>query len=537
MFTTILFGSCFYFIMYFAVKIIHKNDKTKIYIYKTNCFPRRNEKMNIYQDIAARTGGEIYIGVVGPVRTGKSTFIKRFAEEFIFPNMADDYNKERLRDELPQSGAGRIIMTNQPKFVPDKAVEVVLEDNVRVKTRLIDCVGYLIDGANGHTEDGLPRMVRTPWFDKDIPFEEAADIGTHKVIENHSTVGIVVTSDGSITDIPRENYVQAEQRTVNELKLIGKPFAVIINSKEPLSSETQQLRAELSEKYGAPVHAVDVTKLDAEGIGDILGSILYEFPVKNIKFNVPDWIFSLEITHWLLGGVVDFVKAVAAKTEKIKNTRELDAFSLLGDESKSFVTDTYLTDIDLGEGSAEYSMHMSQSVFYKVLSERCGCEVANDYELFDVMKDFMQIKADYERIEPALKSVRQTGYGMVPPSLEEMKLEEPELVRHGSKFGVKLKASAPSLHFLRADIETIVSPIIGTEKQSEELVRFLLDEFETDTQRIWKTDIFGKSLHDLVKEGLSGKLSDMPEDVRYKLQETIQRIINEGTEGVMCIIL
>ena len=493
--------------------------------------------MNIYQDIAARTRGEIYIGVVGPVRTGKSTFIKRFAEEFIFPNMTDDYNKERLRDELPQSGAGRIIMTNQPKFVPDKAADITLGDNIRVKTRLIDCVGYLIDGANGHTEDGRPRMVRTPWFDHDIPFEEAAEIGTHKVIENHSTIGIVVTSDGSITDIPRENYVQAEQRTVNELKSIGKPFAIILNSKNPLSSETQQLRSELAKKYGAPVHAVDVMKIDSQGISDILGSILQEFPVRDIKFSVPDWIFSLELTHWLLGNIISFIKAIADKSSKIKNLQELDAFSLLDEGNKEFITDTYLTNVNLGDGTAEYSLYTSQSVFYKVLSERCGCEVTNDYELFDLMKDFMRIKADYERIEPALKSVRQTGYGMVPPSLEEMKLEEPELVRHGSKFGVKLKASAPSLHFLRADIETIVSPIVGTEKQSEELVKFLLDEFEIDTQRIWQTDIFGKSLHDLVKEGLSNKLSDMPEDVRYKLQETLQRIINEGTEGVMCIIL
>ena len=451
--------------------------------------------------------------------------------------MTDDYNKERLRDELPQSGAGRIIMTNQPKFVPDKAADITLGDNIRVKTRLIDCVGYLIDGANGHTEDGRPRMVRTPWFDHDIPFEEAAEIGTHKVIENHSTIGIVVTSDGSITDIPRENYVQAEQRTVNELKSIGKPFAIILNSKNPLSSETQQLRSELAEKYGAPVHAVDVMKIDSQGISDILGSILQEFPVRDIKFSVPDWIFSLELTHWLLGNIISFIKAIADKSSKIKNLQELDAFSLLDEGNKEFITDTYLTNVNLGDGTAEYSLYTSQSIFYKVLSERCGCEVTNDYELFDLMKDFMRIKADYERIEPALKSVRQTGYGMVPPSLEEMKLEEPELVRHGSKFGVKLKASAPSLHFLRADIETIVSPIVGTEKQSEELVKFLLDEFEIDTQRIWQTDIFGKSLHDLVKEGLSNKLSDMPEDVRYKLQETLQRIINEGTEGVMCIIL
>ncbi len=493
--------------------------------------------MTIYQDIASRTGGEIYIGVVGPVRTGKSTFIKRFAEEFIFPNMPDDYGKERLRDELPQSGAGRIIMTNQPKFVPDTAAEIVLDDNISVKTRLIDCVGYLIDGANGHTEDGKPRMVRTPWNAEDIPFEEAADIGTHKVIENHSTIGIVVTSDGSITDIPRENYVSAEERTVKELKAIGKPFAVILNSKEPLSSETQALRTELAQKYDAPVHAVDVMSINAEGISDILGSVLTEFPVKDIKFNIPDWIFSLEITHWLMGNVLDLVKNISERSVKIKDIQSVDTGAFLTADIKEIISDTYLTNVSLGDGEAEFTMHTTDSIFYNVLSERCGCTVKNDYELFDIMKDFVRIKNDYERIEPALRSVRQTGYGMVSPSLEELKLEEPELVKHGGKFGVKLKASAPSLHFLRADIETIVSPIVGTEKQSEELVKYLLDEFENDPKSIWKTDFFGKSLHDLVKEGLATKLSDMPEDVRMKLQETLRRILNEGTDGVMCIIL
>ncbi len=493
--------------------------------------------MTIYQDIASRTGGEIYIGVVGPVRTGKSTFIKKFAEEFIFPNMPEDYGKERLRDELPQSGAGRIIMTNQPKFVPDNAVDITLEENISVKTRLIDCVGYLIEGANGHTEDGKPRMVRTPWMDEDIPFEQAADIGTHKVIENHSTIGIVVTSDGSITDIPRENYISAEERTVSELKSIGKPFAVILNSKSPASSETQRLRSELAEKYDAPVHAVDVMNIGANGISDILGSVLTEFPVKDLKFNVPDWIFSLELTHWLVGNVLELIKNIADKSVKIKDVQSLDASAFIVDSNEKCISDTYLTNVNLGTGTAEFALHTTQDVFYNVLSERCGCTVSNDYELFGLMKDFVRIKTDYERIEPALRSVRQTGYGMVSPTLEELKLEEPEIVKHGGKFGVKLKASAPSLHFMRADIETIVSPIVGTEKQSEELVKFLLDEFENDPQSIWKMDFFGKTLHDLVKEGLATKLSGMPEDVRMKLQETIRRIVNEGTQGVMCIIL
>lgn len=493
--------------------------------------------MTIYQDIAARTGGEIYIGVVGPVRTGKSTFIKRFTEEFIFPNMTDSYSMERLRDELPQSGAGRIIMTNQPKFVPDKAVDIVLDENINVKVRLIDCVGFLVDGANGHTENGKPRMVRTPWFDDDIPFEDAADIGTQKVIKNHSTIGILVTSDGSITDIPRENYIQAEEKTVEELKKANKPFALILNTKDPNSEETKQLGNFLTEKYGVPVHTVDVMNIDSKGISDIFGSILQEFPLVDIKFSLPDWIFSLDMTHKLLGKVINIVKNISENADKIKDVQQTDIISTLNDDDKVDFNDIYLSNVDLGTGSAEYRIEVSKETFYKVLSERCGCEVRNDYELFDTMKDFVRIKTDYERVEPALRSVRQTGYGMVSPTLEEIKLEEPELVHTGAKYGVKLKASAPSLHFLRADIDTIVSPVIGTEKQSEEFVSFLLDEFEKDTTKIWETDIFGKSLQDLVKEGLANKLSDMPEDVRYKLQETLRRILNEGTEGVMCIIL
>ncbi len=493
--------------------------------------------MTIYQDIAARTGGEIYIGVVGPVRTGKSTFIKRFTEEFIFPNMTDSYSMERLRDELPQSGAGRIIMTNQPKFVPDKAVDVILDENISVKVRLVDCVGFLVDGANGHTENGKPRMVRTPWFEDDIPFEEAADIGTQRVIKNHSTIGILVTSDGSITDIPRENYVQAEEKTVEELKKANKPFAVILNTKDPDSEETRLLGNSLAEKYGVPVHTVDVMNIDSKGISDIFGSILQEFPIVDIKYNLPDWVFSLDMTHKLLEKVIDLVKNISESADKIKDISQTDIISTLKDDEKADFDDIYLENVDLGTGCAEYRIEISKDTFYKVLSERCGCEVRNDYELFDTMKDFVRIKTDYERVEPALRSVRQTGYGMVSPTLEEIKLEEPELVHTGAKYGVKLKASAPSLHFLRADIDTIVSPVVGTEKQSEEFVSFLLDEFEKDTTKIWETDIFGKSLQDLVKEGLSNKLSDMPEDVRYKLQETLRRILNEGTEGVMCIIL
>ena len=492
--------------------------------------------MNIYQDIAQRTGGEIYIGVVGPVRTGKSTFIQRFTEEFIFPNMAEDYGKERLRDELPQSGAGRIIMTSQPKFVPDKAVDVMLDDNIKVKVRLVDCVGFLIDGVSGHTDNGKPRMVRTPWSENEMPFETAADIGTQKVIKNHSTLGILVTSDGSITDIPRENYVEAEEKTVNELKAVKKPFGVILNTKHPDSEEAKSLARSLGEKYGVPVNAVDVMNIDAAGISSIFGGILQEFPLIDVKFDIPEWVFSLELTHDLLGKVISTVRAIAESVDKIKDIRGDVAAHCLN-ESDGELENVYLDEVDLGSGTARYTVDIAKDVYYKVLSERCGCKVENDLQLLEMMKDFVRIKEDYMKVEPALRSVRQTGYGMVQPSLDEITLEEPELVHNGSKYGVKLKASAPSLHFLRADVDTVVSPVVGTEKQSEEFVSFLLEEFEKDTQKIWETDIFGKSLQDLVKEGLSSKLMDMPEDVRGKLQETLRRIINDGTEGVMCIIL
>ena len=489
--------------------------------------------INIYRDIAARTGGDIYIGVVGPVRTGKSTFIKRFTEELILPNLAEGYSKERLRDELPQSGAGRVIMTNQPKFVPDKAVEVVMGDHVKVNVRLVDCVGFLVEGASGHTENGMPRMVRTPWFDYDIPFEKAADIGTKKVIANHSTIGLVVTTDGSITELPRQNYEEAEARCVKELKALGKPFAVIINSKEPDGNEAEALKRVLQERYDVPVHTADVSALTAEEIEEILSSVLMEFPLKDLKFNVPEWIFSLEMGHWLLKSITDFIKGFSENVDKIKNLHQAEKER----PENEYISSFRMMEAQAGTGQADFEIAAPQSVFYRVLSERCGCNVSNDFELFDMLKDFVQIKEDYARIEPALRSVRQSGYGVVQPSLEEMMLEEPEIVRQGSKFGVKLKASAPSLHFLRADIETIVSPIVGTEKQSEELVKYLLDEFETDKTKIWETDIFGKSLHQLVKEGLSNKLTDMPADVCCKMQETLQRIINDGTEGVMCIIL
>jgi len=487
----------------------------------------------IYDDITKRTGSELYIGVVGPVRTGKSAFIKRFSELYILPGIDENYSKERLLDELPQSGAGRMIMTSQMKFVPEKAVRINLCDKINVKVRLIDCVGYPIEGVSGRTENGMPRMVRTPWFDKEISFDEAAQIGTKKVIENHSTIGIVMTSDGTISDIPRENYIEAEERAVKELKAIGKPFAVVINSKTPMSNQAYQLRDELEMKYNAPVHTIDVLNMDENDISSVFSDILYEFPVKTYKFNIPEWIFTLEKEHWLFKEMVSIASASADSIARIK---DVNTFSE-GTIENNYLDFFRVTSVDMGEGAIHAEIKTKPEVLYKILSERCGCEVNNDYELFSVLKDYSAIKTDYERILPALKSARSGGYGAIQPIQTEMTLDEPELIKQGNRFGVKFQASAPSLHILRADIKTIVSPIIGAEKQCEELLDKMVDEFATDPSKLWQTDIFGKSLYELVNEGLSNKLSVMPDDVSFKMQEAFQRIINEGSDGVVCIIL
>lgn len=491
------------------------------------------EKFDLYRDIAERTDGDIYIGVVGPVRTGKSTLIKRIMDLLVLPNMDNEFEKERSRDEIPQSGAGRTIMTTQPKFVPNEAVKIAVRENANLNIRMVDCVGYLVKGAIGHMEGEAQRMVRTPWYDYDIPFEEAAEIGTRKVIKDHSTIGLVVTTDGSITDIPRSSYIEAEERVVRELKQIDKPFVMVLNSKYPYEENTVKLRDALEEKYNVPVLALDALNLEENDIYEILSNVLFEFPITEIKLDSPKWIYSLDEDHWLINHIISsFTEA----TSEMARVREIEGLADRIKES-DFVKAARVDNINLGTGHISVRLEPKEGLFYKVLGEECGFEIKGDYQMIGLMKQLAHAKKEYDRLEEALKDVRETGYGLVPPTMDELTLEEPEIIKQGGRFGVRLRASAPSLHLMRADIETEVSPIVGTEKQSEELVKYLLDEFETDPSKLWDSNIFGKSLHELVNEGLSNKLMRMPEDAQLKIQETLQRIINDGSGGLICIIL
>ncbi len=491
------------------------------------------EEYNIYSDIAQRSQGDVYIGVVGPVRTGKSTFIKKFMDSLVIPNIENVYQAERTRDELPQSAGGRTIMTTEPKFIPNEAVEISLGDNAHLRVRMIDCVGYIVDGSLGYIEEGEPRMVTTPWFDRPIAFNEAAEIGTKKVITEHSTIGLVVTTDGSITDIAREDYVDAENRVINELKAINKPFIVLLNSTHPNSQAAQRLRGELEERHGVPVMAVNCEELGANDIHDIVETVLFEFPLKEINISVPEWIEELDSGHWLKQ---ELYGAVLEKIENVNRIRDVRALAD-GMGECGFVKRSYIEGMDLGDGTVRLCVELPQPLFYRVLGEMSGFEIDGEHQLMTLMSELSGMKKEYDKISFALHEVMEKGYGIVSPSTDELSLDEPKIVKQGGRFGIKLKASAPSIHMIRADIETEVSPIVGTEKQSEELVHYLLSEFEADPQRIWQSNIFGKSLYELVNEGLHNKLSRMPESARMKLRETLQRIINDGSNGLICIIL
>lgn len=491
------------------------------------------DNLNLYQDIATRTDGDIYIGVVGPVRTGKSTFIKKFMDLMVIPNIDNAYKRQRAQDELPQSAAGRTIMTTEPKFVPNEAIDITIGDNLKLRTRLVDCVGYLVDNAIGYLEDDLPRMVRTPWSEEEIPFEIAAEIGTRKVIQEHSTIGLLVTTDGSITDIPREDYVESEQRVVRELKELNKPFAIVLNSSMPYSEYTRSLASELEEKYGAPVIPADCSNLEIDDINQVFSRVLYEFPIEQININFPRWVDTLENTHWLK---VSLYASIMNTFKNVNELKEID--NALEDLKTSDIIDSCSADdINLGNGVVNVNINLKGELFYKVLTEVSGVNISNEGDLFSTISNLSSTKKEYDKISYALNEVKQKGYGIVTPSIEELILEEPEMIKQGTRFGVKLKAKAPSIHMIRADIETEVAPIVGSEKQSEELVNYLLSEFESDPIKIWESNIFGKNLHELVNEGLQNKLCKMPEDAQMKLQETLQRIINEGSGGLICIIL
>lgn len=491
------------------------------------------ENINLYQDIAKRTNGDIYVGVVGPVRTGKSTFIKNFMDLLVLPNIEDEFKKERAKDELPQSAAGKTIMTAEPKFVPNEAVEVSLDNNLKFRTRLVDCVGYLVANSIGHMEGDVPRMIKTPWFDEEIPFEKAAEIGTQKVIQEHSTIGILVTTDGSFSEISREDYVPAEERVVNELKNLNKPFVVLLNSNAPNADATQELALSLSNKYNSSVIPVNCEDLTLETINEIFSTILYEFPVEQIGVNFPKWIDGLEFSHPLKQSLFTEISNCFNDVSVLKQVP--DSITTL--QSSEIINKAGIANIELGTGNVSVEIELRENLFYNTLSEIANIEINDECDLFAIVSNLSKAKKEYDKIADALDDVNRKGYGIVTPSIDELILDEPEIVKQGSRFGVKLKARAPSLHLLKVDVETEVSPIVGSEKQSEELVNYLLSEFESDPKKIWESNMFGKSLHALVNEGMHNKLSKMPEDAQVKLQETLERIVNEGSGGLICIIL
>ena len=488
---------------------------------------------SIYQDIAERTGGDIYIGVVGPVRTGKSTLIKRFMETLVLPNIPDGARRERATDELPQSAAGRTIMTTEPKFIPEEAVSLTLDGAAQCRVRLIDCVGYIVPSSMGYIEEGQPRMVHTPWFDREVPFNMAAELGTQKVICEHSTIGLVVTTDGSFSDIPREEYAEAESRVIRELTELGKPFSVVLNCADPDSEEAQALAAELSARYNVPVKAVCCLTLGEEEVEGILSDVLDEFPVREIAVEIPRWITSLPKDHWLRASVYEAVQKAAAKVRTMHDLRS-GGFSL---ENCDFIQRFALRETSFGDGGARVASALAPGLFYRVLEEETGVAAGDETALLCEVKKLADTCREFDKYRSALQQVEATGYGIVMPSTSELRLEEPQIIRQSGRYGVRLRASAPSIHMMRADITTEVSPIVGSEKQSEELVESLLSEFEHDPAKIWDSNIFGKSLHELVNEGLHNKLAHVPQDARLKLAETIERITNEGCAGLICIIL
>ncbi len=491
-----------------------------------------DKNSNIYLDIAKRTNGDVYIGVVGPVRCGKSTFIQKFIQNFVLDNIANKHDRARANDELPQASAGNMVMTTKPQFVPNEAVKVKI-NNTTMSVRLIDSVGYMVDGALGAYENDKPRLVKTPWSDEAIPFVQAAVIGTEKVIKDHSTIAIAVTTDGSFTDIPRENYVEAERRTIKQLKDTGKPFVIILNTNNPNDDKTKKLADNMQNEYESPVIVMNVNELKKEDVDRIMTEILKEFPLEVVNIKMPKWLKPLSTDNPTVKEILDTVMDAIGEVGRIG---EYDTNKVLFENSESFEP-ILNSNVEMGNGAISFEIVPKPDLFYKVLSYSCGMEIKDDYELINCLKDLTFAKKKYDKISSALDKVNETGYGIVIPSIDEMELKEPEIVRQGGKCGVKLRAQAPSLHIMKVDVETEVSPIMGGYEQSEELVKYLLQEFENNPQGIWQTNMFGKSLESLVNEGLNNKLTSMPENLQNKLRRTLSRIVNEGKGGILCILL
>ncbi len=490
-------------------------------------------EFSIYDDIAKRTGGDIYIGVVGPVRSGKSTFIKRFMEEMVLPNIKDENVRERAKDEMPQSAAGKTVMTTEPKFIPDEGVEISLDGKKSMRVKMVDCVGYVVPDVLGVIEEGQPRMVRTPWREEPMPFVEAAEMGTHKVIHEHATIGMLISTDGTIGEIPRENYVEAEERIVKELKAIGKPFAMILNSATPSAESSMMLAYELEEKYGVPVALVSCLSLDAEDIRHILELVLHEFPIAELRLKLPNWLHALEPTHRVRASIGESIGKCVSKMKKIGDIRG----SLEALEKNEYISDVSVESIQLGTGCAYIHAQLEDGLFYEIMSELTGMDISDDKNLIEILREFADMKSKYDRVAEAFDDATEKGYGIVMPDIDELRLEEPEIVKQAGGYGVKLRAAAQSIHMIRANIETEINPIVGSEQQSEELVRYMLHEFEEAPRKIWESNMFGKSLYELMNEGLHTKLSNIPEDSRTRLSETLERIINEGSGGLICILL
>lgn len=489
------------------------------------------EVFDIYRDIQARTNGEIYLGIVGPVRTGKSTFIKRFMDLLVLPKMENEHSRQRTRDELPQSASGKTIMTTEPKFVPKEAAEISMTDDVKVKVRLIDCVGYMVDGAGGHMENNEERKVKTPWFEYEIPFTKAATIGTQKVIHDHATIGIVITTDGTICDLKREAYKAAEEKTIRELQSIGKPFVVLVNSRKPYSEEAKEVADEIQERYGVTAITVNCEQLREEDVHRIMEKVLFEFPISEVQFYIPKWVEMLPRDHKVKADLIQNMKGIMKSLAEIK-----DALSGIGSCESEYMSECKLEKVEMDTGCVKIRIQVPERFYYEMLSDMTGMDISSEYELVRTMKEMSVMKQEYDEVKDAMESVKMKGYGVVSPKKEEIQLEEPTIIKQGNKFGVKIHSEAPSIHLIRANIETEIAPIVGSEQQANDLVRYIKENSESEGG-IWSTNIFGKSIEDLVTDGMRNKIATINDESQMKLQDTMQKIVNDSNGGMVCIII